>query len=143
MAYKETLNWHDKLKQTDSSSVEYMDDKQDVIDGIQTASERFGMTSHSSFNLDGTIDIHLEGVRFICKGKAVPMKHSLSRLELLKEKDVFKFIGENQKFRKVQQLGKTELYAPYQGQNTMGHSMSSAEEVYGRSFTAVILYTEK
>ena len=35
--------------------------------------------------------------------------------------------------RVAQQVGRTEIYAPYRGQNTIGHSKGGGEEVYLRS----------
>ena len=41
--------------------------------------------------------------------------------------------------RTASQVGKTEIYAPYDGQNTMGHSKDGGEEVYLRSNKDVIV----
>jgi hypothetical protein len=41
--------------------------------------------------------------------------------------------------RRAVQVGKTEIYAPYDGQNTMGHSMESGDEVFLRSDREIIL----
>lgn len=50
----------------------------------------------------------------------------------LKEGQYFIFPGETV-IRRVQQIGKTEIYAPTLSQNTIGHSMEGGEEVFLKS----------
>lgn len=40
--------------------------------------------------------------------------------------------------RYLSQIGKTEVYCPYIGQNTMGHSMSSGDEVFIKSMMVYV-----
>lgn len=58
----------------------------------------------------------------------------------LKVGQKFRFTWDSEKtIRTCCQIGKTEIYCPIDGSNTMGHSKAGGEEVYSKSPKDIIL----
>lgn len=62
----------------------------------------------------------------------------------LNQGDKFRFKSDPEtRVRRLSQKGKIEGYCPYDGQNTMGHSMSSGDEVYFLGEGDIILINDE
>lgn len=62
----------------------------------------------------------------------------------LKQGDKFRFTWDSESVvRTAVQIGKTEIYAPKDNSNTMGHSKEGGEEVYSKYGPQVIIIEEK
>lgn len=64
----------------------------------------------------------------------------LKKFNELRQGETFRFNWDAEGVvRTAQQVGKTEIYCPRNGDNTMGHSMAGGEEVYSKSSQEVII----